>query len=181
MSLLKYLHSNEGDPKPKWYVFRMMDTYITCRNSCSFSRVRATYTTPSKKLAPEFLNSLEPPKTSAIASPPVFHRTPDDFLSSLTEDELDKIDSLRSQSSMLKPISKSIRKAVEMRRDEPATNNMWTIGDAELGRECSYCHKVAANLPQCGRYAIMDASDDYLSLFLTSIRCTLVRYCGPEW
>lgn len=52
MSLLKYLHSNEGDPKPKWYIFRMMGTYITCLNSCSFSRVRATYTTPSKKLPP---------------------------------------------------------------------------------------------------------------------------------
>lgn len=145
------------------------------------SRVRATYVTPSKQLSPEFLNSIEPPKRPTATSPPIFHVTSINFMPSLTEDELDKIDNLRTQSSMLKPIPKSVREAVKMRKDEPATNTMWTTGDAELGRECSYCHNVAADLPQCGRYVIVSIPEYHHSSPFQSTRCKLVRYCGPEW
>lgn len=135
---------------------------------------------------PDFLNKQTAPSDPWDALPPIFHVTAENFIPSLSSDELEKIDNLRSQSSYLKPIPKSVRKLVRRREDEPATDKNWLVGNESAMRECNWCRKVGTDFPQCSRCVFISFlartpdRDSKIGPYDVR-RCKLVRYCNAEW
>ncbi|KAK7464243.1 hypothetical protein VKT23_006409 [Stygiomarasmius scandens] len=146
MSLLTYLRHEwkESDNDPQW--------------------VRATYTTPEHrfKLNPDFLAKFhEPESTSTTAKPPVFHVTADNFIPTLFESELEKIDNVVAQGGRKSRAEPSTRdKVLGTKEGRP---NVSSAFKNKNPRQCSYCEKVSKDkdLQKCSR-------------------CKLVFYCGRE-
>ncbi|KAJ6630299.1 hypothetical protein B0H10DRAFT_2160282 [Mycena sp. CBHHK59/15] len=125
MSLLKYLHHDEG--KPDW--------------------VRATYVTKSTEynLDPRFLETLEPPSG---ANSKIFHVTPAIFVPSLLSNELDNIDNVLKQGN--KRVPKTVRYQVLGSKDNrPDVSAVWK---SKNPRQCAQCTKVSSqDLLLCSR------------------------------
>ncbi|KDQ09192.1 hypothetical protein BOTBODRAFT_37277 [Botryobasidium botryosum FD-172 SS1] len=140
MSLLKYLHHDESKP----------------------SFVRATYTTTSKRLVdPDFFSTIDVP--TKTYNPPIFHVTPDNFVPSLLESELEKIDNLTAQVSHSKtPAPASVRAEVTGRKEDRPKAEQYMAANEKNAAACAYCEKIGkSTMPICSR-------------------CKLVRYCSAE-
>jgi len=137
MSLLKYLHHDESKPK----------------------FVRATYTTTSNRLVhPDFFSTIDPP--TKTYDPPIFHVTPENFVPSLLESELEKIDNLTSQISSSKSPPAGLREEVMGRKEDRPKAEQYMAANAKNAAACAYCEKIGK------------------STMSVCAGCKLVRYCS---
>ena len=148
----------------------MLSTYLY--------RVRATFSTYSSSIHPQFLNSTDLHTANSIF-PPIYHVTPQTFTPYLTNSELDRIDSTISQSKCWKLPSKVARGAVQATQPRPAPiEDSWLSN--KTGFSCAKCGKPGTSeLKQCSKYAPRTTCP---SLDLTDfLRCKIVRYCSQAW
>lgn len=116
-------------------------------------RVRATYTTFSSSIDPRFLDSTDPVSPSDI-HPPIHHVTAKTFVPSLTESELERIDSTMMQSRSWKVPPRERHDAVVAQRPRPKPiHSTWLCG--KTADACGNCGKVATTkMPQCSEYVL---------------------------
>ncbi|KAJ7290140.1 hypothetical protein C8J57DRAFT_1114099 [Mycena rebaudengoi] len=115
ISLLKYLHHEEGPPK--W--------------------VRATYVTGPNDYAldPLFLKTFDPPSSGKSK---IFHVTSTTFVPSLLSNELDSIDNLLGQGN--KKVPTTMRSQVLGSKDaRPDVSEVWK---SKNPRQCAQCAKI---------------------------------------
>ncbi|KAF5340504.1 hypothetical protein D9758_014547 [Tetrapyrgos nigripes] len=159
MSLLHYLKYewSESENQPNW--------------------VRATYTTPDQafKLNPELFDFASRSTLSANSNstalakgktklPPIFHVIADNFIPTLLDSELEKIDNVVAQGMRKKRAEPSTRDrvlVVNPKEGKPNVNSK--VWKNKNPRQCSFCEKVSKDkdLQKCSR-------------------CKLVFYCGKE-
>lgn len=148
MSLLKYVYCKPDHPQPEW--------------------VRATYTTNAQNLNPAFLISANlesdnppAPPSSNSNTPKIINVLSTDFIPSLTEHHLGRIDALLGRSKSWGVPSPAIRKSVKGKGGKPNPNTrVYKGGREQVQRECGNCRKVDPKLQTCGR-------------------CKVVFYCSP--
>jgi hypothetical protein len=156
MSLLKYLHHTEA--KPNWCVssfYLLRSLLLSEWRLCMMARVRATYTTRSYgfKVDPVFLSSHSPPPTIRDVNaklPLILHVTPDNFVPSLSANDLEKIDNLLAQRGKAKPAPPSVRDEVTgSKKTRPEVSDAWK----QLSpRQCAYCEQHGEKqLSRCSR------------------------------
>ncbi|KAF5323644.1 hypothetical protein D9758_017074 [Tetrapyrgos nigripes] len=137
----------------------------------SAASVRATYTTPDQafKLNPELFNfgsrltSFANSNSTALAKgkpklPPIFHVTADNFIPTLLDSELEKIDNVVAQGMRKKCAEPSTRDRVLIvnpKEGKPNVNS--TVWKNKNPRQCSFCEKVSKNkdLQKCSRCKLM--------------------------
>ena len=122
--------------------------HCLCQHILTVRRVRATYTTFSTSLSPQFLDSVDP-EIPEGTFPPIYHATAEKFTPYLTESELERIDSTIMQSKRWKVAPPSVRDEVLARQPRPKPlHTTWLCGkSAEV---CGHCGEVAtAKMPQC--------------------------------
>ena len=118
-------------------------------------RVRATYTTFSSSIAPQFLDSLDENVPTDIF-PPIYHTTSTSFTPFLTESELERIDSTfmqsRSWSKHMPPASVRATVLAQQPRPKPL-HSTWLCGKS-APESCGFCGQTASTkMPQCAKYA----------------------------
>ena len=116
---------------------------------CHLDRVRATFTTFSSSIHPQFLNSVDGEIPPGIF-PPIYHTTGTTFTPYLTEHELERIDSTIMQSKRWKVPPPSVREAVVARQPRPKPiHSTWLCGKS-APESCGNCGQASSTkMPQC--------------------------------
>lgn len=151
LSLVKYVFHQDDDPKPDWFVTNW-HTFIQLIYKSYTRRVRATYTTNSRFIHPSFLASNEIIDPITV-DPPIYHVSSKDFVPSLTDGELERIDNLLSQGKSWKVPPPALKALVRGKKSErPDTNAAWLAGKEKSLALCAFCGKVGTQkMPTCSR------------------------------
>lgn len=163
MSLAKYVYSKPDRPQAEWCV--TLCFFSLLRPLTLVRRVRATFITNSQKLNPAFLvpadtqNVPAPPTNDLQSRPKIINVTSDDFVPSLTEHHLQRIDALLERSKSWGTPPTAIRNAVKMAPGESLKLNkdtrMYMAGLEKTQRECANCHEVDPKMQMCGRCKVV--------------------------
>ncbi|KAF5323166.1 hypothetical protein D9758_016796 [Tetrapyrgos nigripes] len=160
MSLLHYLKYewSESKNKPNWsaVITHTMTMYEWSESENKPDWVRATYTTLDQafKLNPELFDLAQ----GKPNLPPIFHVTADNFIPTLLDSELEKIDNVVAQGMRKKRAEPSTRDRVLIvnpKEGKPNVNS--TVWKNKNPRQCSFCEKVSKDkdLQKCSRCKLM--------------------------
>lgn len=158
VSLLTYLHYENGPPQ--WctsFIFLSLCYALATRNP----RVRATYVTLTNNFAldPAFLSSIAPLTSAQMRDclvarrAPLFHVTPDTFIPSLRDGDVEKVDSLLLMKGKRRTcVPAEVRNlVVGGKQAPPKVASM--VFKQKNARQCAFCEEVMEKeLMVCSRY-----------------------------